>query len=61
MEGQTSRSVNSFLLFCSELPIKQELSNTIELTSCVVHVLCGFSTDCLKTLRELNENTMKTS
>ena len=36
----------------------------IELTSCVVQVLCGFSTECLKTSESFSllfENTMKTS
>ena len=50
-------------LFSSELSIKQELSNIIELTSCLVHVLCGFSTGCLNTSREFSllfKNTMKT-
>ena len=60
MEDQTSRSLNSFPLFCSGLPIKLELSNTIEVTSCVVHVICGFPTEYLKTSREFSENTMKT-
>ena len=63
MEGQTNRSLNSFSLICSELPIKQEISNTIELTSCLVHVLCDFSTECLMTSREFSllfEKAMKT-
>ena len=45
MEGQNRRSLNSFSIFCSEVPIKKEPSNTIELTRCLVHVLCGFSTE----------------
>ena len=64
MEGQTSRSYNSFLLFYWELPIQQELSITIELTRCAVHVLCGFSTGRLTISRKFSllfENTMKTS
>ena len=66
MEGQTSRSLNSFSLFCSELTIKLEelYKNTIKLTSSVVHVLCGFSRECLKTSREfslISENTVKMS
>ena len=55
---------NSFLLFCSEIPTQKEFSSTIEMTSCVVDVLCGFSTESLKTLRDfvlLFENTMKMS
>ena len=52
-------------LFCyfSQSFQQQELSNTIELNSFMVYVLCGFSTECLKTSRDFNllfENTMKT-
>ena len=59
MEGQTGRSLNSFTLFFSELLIKLELSNIIGVTSCVVHVLCGFSIECLKTPREFSETSRK--
>ena len=55
---------NSLLLFYSEIPTQKELSSTVEMTSSVVDVLCGFSTECLKTLRDfglLFKNTMKTS
>ena len=37
-----------FLLFCSELSTQWEISNIIEIISCVVHVLCGFSIEPLK-------------
>ena len=63
MEGKTSISLNPVSLFCSKLPVKQDLSNNIQLTSCVVHVLCRFSTESLKTSREFSllfENTIKT-
>ena len=60
IEGQTSRSLNYFSLLGLELPLKQELSNTIELSSFLLHVLFNFSTEFLKTSREFSENTMKT-
>ena len=52
--GPNYQIINSFLLFCSELPTKLELSNTIGPGSCVVHVLCGFSSECLKASREFS-------
>ena len=51
-----------FFIILLEASYKIRASNTIELSSCVVHVLCGFSTEFLKTLREsslLFEDNMK--